>query len=313
MPIPRRSRTRSASWPAATTPTPAPSRTRSSGSRRSPKPMACYPTRPSERATTRRDPRPGRGHRGRPVGRHRLHRYLRVRRGRIRQPVRAAVRAARGGPAARPRRAAGPGHLPGGGADRREQRGHDPPTGAVPAVRGQRIPARHHYASLPGLRRDRPAGHGQPPRPADGPPGDHVPAVRGPGTGHRSALPGLWGQRNGPCGRRRSPFASRPASRREPRCGWPGAECRGRCPAARGATRTRASGPAPTPGSPGTAPICGTTCTFRHPMRRSASPRPCPYPGGRCGSGCHREPSPAACCGSRAGACRAMAGTAAAA
>ena len=26
---------------------------------------------------------------------------------------------------------------------------------------------------------------------------------------------------DGPCGRRRSPFASRPASRREPRCGWP--------------------------------------------------------------------------------------------
>ena len=38
-----------------------------------------------------------------------------------------------------------------------------------------------------------------------------------------------------------------------------------------------------------------------------------PVPGGRRGSGCHREPSPAACCGSRAGACRAMAGTAAAA
>ena len=79
------------------------------------------------------------------------------------------------------------------------------------------------------------------------------------------------------------------------------------------ATRTRASGPATTPGSPGPAPICGTTCTFRHPTPRSASPQPYPYPGGRRGSGCHREPSPAACCGSRAGACRAMAGTAAAA
>ena len=37
-----------------------------------------------------------------------------------------------------------------------------------------------------------------------------------------------------------------------------------------------------------------------------------PDPGGG-GSGCHREPSPAACYGSRAGACRAMAATAAAA
>ena len=78
MPIPRPSRARSASWPAATIPTPAPSRTRSSGSRRSPKPMACYRIRPGGRATTRGDPPPGRGHRGRPVGRHRLRRYLRA-------------------------------------------------------------------------------------------------------------------------------------------------------------------------------------------------------------------------------------------
>ena len=38
-----------------------------------------------------------------------------------------------------------------------------------------------------------------------------------------------------------------------------------------------------------------------------------PVPGGRPGSGCHREPSPAACSASQARACRAMAGTAAAA
>ena len=35
---------------------------------------------------------------------------------------------------------------------------------------------------------------------------------------------------------------------------------------------------APTPGSPGSAPICGTICTSRHPTPPSASPRPCPVP-----------------------------------
>ncbi len=55
--------------------------------------------------------------------------------------------------------------LPGGGADRRDTRSHDPPPRPMPAVRGQRIPARHCPASLPGLRRDRTAGGGPPPPP----------------------------------------------------------------------------------------------------------------------------------------------------
>ena len=63
--------------------------------------------------------------------------------------------------------------------------------GPCPQCAGSGSGARLCSASLPGLRRDRPAGRGQPPRPADDPPGGHVPAVRGPGTGHRSALPGL--------------------------------------------------------------------------------------------------------------------------
>jgi molecular chaperone DnaJ len=72
--------------------------------------------------------------------------------------------------------------------------------------------------------------------------------------------------------------------------------------------------PSRMPGDPpGPAPTCGTTCTSRRPTPRSASPGPCPHRGGRRGSGCHREPGPAACCASQARACRAMAGTAAAA
>jgi molecular chaperone DnaJ len=72
--------------------------------------------------------------------------------------------------------------------------------------------------------------------------------------------------------------------------------------------RTRAD-----PGSPGTAPICGTTCTFRHPNAVLGVTTAVPVPGGQARVRCHREPAPAACCTSQAGACRAMAGTAAAA
>ena len=256
--------------------------------------MACYPIRPGGRVTTRRGPPAWPGP---PQKTCAAASTSPISSGPARPHSAACSSGCSGHPwqqagRARPGRAPGPGHLPGGGADRRGTRSHDPPP-------GPQCPACAGSGSRPGTTPRRCPGCG--------------------GTGQRAVA-----SRHGPllvrqvitcpqcagrdgssicparpvrpadaaCGRRRSPFASRPASRREPCCGWPGAECRVPCPAARRATRTRASGPATTPGSPGPAPICGTTCTFRHPTPRSASPRPCPYSRGRRGSGCHREPQP---------------------
>jgi len=107
-----------------------------------------------------------------------------LRRARVRRPVRAAVRAARGGPAARRRLARGPGPLTAPGANRREAGGLDLPAGALPRLRRQRRPRGDRAALLPQLRRDRAAGHRQPPRRRAGPPGDHLPGMPRPRTGH---------------------------------------------------------------------------------------------------------------------------------
>ena len=98
----RPSRTRSASWPAATIPTSAPSRTRSSGSSEVAEAYGVL-SDPARRASydAQGSAWPGRGHRGRPVGRHRLRRYLRVRPRPHSAACSSGCSAGRGGPAAR--------------------------------------------------------------------------------------------------------------------------------------------------------------------------------------------------------------------
>jgi len=195
--------------------------------KKSPKPMACYPTRPSAPATTPTDSLACQGHPGGLEGQPRPRRHLRARRGRVGRAVRGAARAGRRWAAGRYGHARGPRDPAAPGTGRRETDGHDLPAGSLLAVRGQRRGARYRPASLPGLQRDRPAGHRQPPRPGGRPAGDHLP-----GAGGRSSTspawpvraPGRWRRRT------RSPSASRAAPRREPRCGWPGGECPARCP-----------------------------------------------------------------------------------
>jgi hypothetical protein len=229
---------RSASWLAAITRTPAASRTPNNISRRSPKPTGCCPTRPNGPATTRTGPpawpRPPRKTCG--VG-STSPMFL----GRA-QPRSAACSS---------------------GCSGRRRRAHwtmrtCTSTSRSPWARSWRVGSERSLSAAPGPASSARAADPAPgrlraaarsaPEPASWPwPAGSARCWSGRWPGARIARAGDTSPISraqpatpaaGPCTRGRSPSGSRPASRTVRCCGWPGAECPVRCPAARRVMRT---------------------------------------------------------------------------